>query len=109
MAGAARAADTHTLPTKMPLCALPAPASLHRCEAQPTNYHCLVKQHSDINVNITFIMLILIKQSNKKNVKNESTLALFEGKLLNSAESIFNIQISKTRPTLAFVSSVTVK
>ena len=56
-----------------------------------TNTDCLVKQHSDRNVYITFIILILIRKIIKKNyIRNESTIALLEEKLLNTTESIFN-------------------
>ena len=43
-----------------PWSALPATASSHCATPQPTNSYGLVKQHSDGNVHIAFIMLILI-------------------------------------------------
>ena len=62
---------------------------------QHTNTDCLVKQHYDINVYITFIMLIFLRKiiEVKYYVINESTIAFLEVKLLNTAESIFNTQI----------------
>ena len=62
---------------------------------QHKNTDCLVKQHSDRNVHNTFIMLILIRKMIKLQnyVRNESKIALFEGQLLNTTESIFNTQI----------------
>ena len=53
----------------------------HTAATQHTNNDCLVKQHSDSNVHITFIMLILIRKiiKIKKYARNKSTTALLEG------------------------------
>ena len=62
---------------------------------QLTNSYCLVKQYPGRNVHITFNMLILIRKIIKiKNyIRNESTIALLDEKLLNTTKSIFNIQM----------------
>ena len=45
----------------------------------------------------------------KSRVKNESTIALFEGKLLSTTESIINMQLYMTKPPWAVVALETVK
>ena len=60
---------------------------------QHTNTDSLVKQHSNRNIHIAFIVLILIRKIiNIKNyIKNETTVALFEVKLLKNTKSIILI------------------
>ena len=71
-----------------------------------------MKHHSERNVHIyTIIMLILIRKIIKiKNyVWNEYTIALLEGKLINTTESIFNIKFYMTRTSSSLVAWLTVK
>ena len=62
--------------------------------AQHINTDCLARQNSDTNVNISFIVLIRMRKiiKIKYYVRNESTIALLEGKLLNTTESKTNMQ-----------------
>ena len=67
----------------MPCSELPAAASLYH--TQPTNIDTFVKHQSDWNFLITFIFIILIQKKYIKMhnyIRNESTIALLEWKLL---------------------------
>ena len=57
---------------------------------------------------IMFILIINYETSSHILVKNESIIALLEGKLLNITESIFYMQFKTTRPETDWVVRLTV-